>query len=177
MNPNMTADEVIEERDELLQIMENCQFKTPQDVCDYFTAYTKLIWTHKQIGYIYERYNDTISSRCDGGEIYSGAFAVVAATLATIARYPDLEVVFCEIHCTGNEKTGYRFGQVVYNLASTRGGISSYGIGTGVAFEPYEDLEMCECVVQFVEGKWRIVDEWENRSSFAYERVLKPQET
>ena len=81
-------------------------------------------------------------------------------------------MVFEEIHCTGDAKNGFRFGQVVWNDASTTDGIGPDGPGAGIAYGQREDLEMCECWIEKVGGKWRVAKEASIRSNGAYKRVL-----
>ena len=108
----------------------------------------------------------------DGGDNLSGAAHVILDTLRALARTPDLDCFFEEIHCTGDPVNGFRFGQVVWNDASTVDGIGPNGPGAGLGYEPLEDLEMCECWVEFIEGRWRISKEASIRSNQAYARVL-----
>ena len=51
--------------------------------------------------------------------------------------------------------------------------MSKYGQGTGAAFAPDECVDICECLVKRVDGKWRVVEEWGDRSTLAFERVLR----
>ena len=43
---------------------------------------------------------------------------------------------------------------------------------SGLGYEDREDLEMCECWIQKVDGKWRVAKEASIRSNGAYKRVL-----
>lgn len=168
----MTTDEIIAERKALRAHIDNCDFDTPEEVERYFEAITVLIWKHHQVGLIYACYYDAMANKRDGGEDLEGSDQVIYDTLALQAKIPDIHPIFCEIHCTGNKEDGYRFGQVVYDNGGAKGGMSAYGAGGEGRFEPYECLEMCECVVKFAEGKWRIVREWGVRSSMGVDRVL-----
>jgi len=96
----------------------------------------------------------------------------VLDTLRALARTPDLNVVFEEIHCIGNPKDGFRFGQVVWNDATTVDGVGPDGPGSGLGYEDREDLEMCECWIRKIDGKWRVAKEASIRSNAAYKRVL-----
>lgn len=169
---DMTTDEIIAERRYYEDIIENCKFETPEEIEDLFEAYTVLIWKHKQVGRVYDFYYDALEEVRDGGDNLEGSDHVVEDTLRALNRTPDLNVVFCDIHCTGNPVDGFRFGQILYNTGCSKDGIGPYGPGNGLSYEPFEDLEMCECWVEFVDGKWRVSKEASIRSTEAYKRVL-----
>jgi len=119
----MTVEEILTERKIYEDIVHNCKYETPKDIEDLFEAYTMLIWKHKQVGYVPMFYFDGIQEERDGGDNLSGAAHVILDTLRALARTPDLDCFFEEIHCTGDPVNGFRFGQVVWNDASTVDGI------------------------------------------------------
>ena len=45
-------------------------------------------------------------------------------------------------------------------------------MGSDLAFDDYEDLEMCECWIEMIDGKWRVAKEASVRSNGAYRRIL-----
>lgn len=165
---DMTTNEIIAERRELRRYIDGCRFETATAVENYFEAVTLLIWKHHQVGLIYDCYYDGMANKRDGGADLEGSDQVVYDTLELQSKVPNIITIFQEIHCTGNAEEGYRFGQVVYDLGDTSGGVQP---GSG-SYEPFEALEMCECVVKFAEDKWRITEEWGVRSTFAVDRVL-----
>ena len=168
----MTSGQIVSERKILRGIVDQCRFETTEDVERYFEALTLLIWKHHLVGLIYACYYDKMANRRDGGIVLEGSDQTVRDTLALQAKVPDILPVFCEIHAVKNPDDGFRFGQVVYNDGSARGGVSLHGKGGDGVFEPYECLEMCECVVRRVEGKWRITEEWGVRSLQGLDRML-----
>jgi hypothetical protein len=168
----MTGQEILVERKLLRAYIDDCQFESPLQVEQYFEAITMLIWKHKMVGLIYACYYDAMANKRDGGADLEGSDQVVYDTLATLAKIPDILPIFCEIHAIGTPETGYRFGQAVWNEGSAKGGVSEFGPGGDGAFEPYEFLEMCECMVKFAEGKWRMVGEWGVRSAAGLRRVV-----
>lgn len=168
----MTTEEILAERAMYEDVIRNCKYEKPQDIADLFEAYTMLIWKHKQIGYVHAFYYDNLKEERDGGANLAGSEHVVWDTLCALARFPDLDCVFVDIHCTGNPKDGFRFGQVVYNEACAKGGIGPNGPGKDLSFEPFEDLEMCECWIEFIDGRWRVAKEASIRSNGAYRRIL-----
>ncbi len=168
----MNTDEILAERKRYEDVITNCKYETPQDIADLFEAYTMLIWKHKQVGRVYDFYYDDLMELRDGGDNLEGSDHVVLDTLRALARTPDMTLIFEEIHCTGNPKDGFRFGQVVWAEASARDGIGPNGAGGDLEYLPYEDLEMCQCWIEFVGGKWRVAKEASMRSNVAYQRVL-----
>ena len=108
----------------------------------------------------------------EGNNDLIGVDQVVKDTLACLAAFPDMEFKFYDIHGTGNPEEGFRFGQAVY-FKGTFLGVSKYGQGTGAAFAPDECVDICECLVKRVDDKWRVVEEWGDRSTLAFERVLR----
>ena len=167
----MTTDEIMAERRRDEEIVAGCRYQSPQEIADLFEAYTMLIWKHKQVGLVYQFYNDTIEVQKSGCESQSGADKVVKDTLAMLAEFPDLTCEFCDIHCTGDAENGFRFGQVLYNEASTAEGIGPDGPCVPRETVPYEFLAMCECWVRFANGKWRLVDEASIRSACCVRRL------
>ena len=151
----MTTDEILAERKFYEDVIANCKYEKPQDIADLFEAYTMLIWKHKQVGRVYDFYFDGLKEERDGGDNLEGSDHVVLDTLRALARTPDLNVVFEEIHCIGNPKDGFRFGQVVWNDATTVDGVGPDGPGSGLGYEDREDLEMCECWIRKIDGKYR----------------------
>ena len=168
----MSTKDIVDERRRLEYIVDHCKFETPEQVTELFEAYTHLIWKYKQVGRIYDFYYDGMMIHREGNNDLIGVDQVVKDTLACLAAFPDMEFKFYDIHGTGNPEEGFRFGQAVY-FKGTFLGVSKYGQGTGAACAPDECVDICECLVKRVDGKWRVVEEWGDRSTLAFERVLR----
>ncbi len=167
----MLSPNIVAERRALEHIVDNCKFETAEQVCELFEALTHLIWKYKQVGRIYDFYYDGMRIHHQGDSDIIGVDKVVQDTLACLAAFPDMEFIFYHIYGTGNPEEGFRFGQAVH-FKGTFNGISKYGLGAGAAFEPHECVDVCECLIKKVDGRWRVVEEWANRSTLAFERVL-----
>ena len=163
---------LIQERKQLEEIVAGCKFESAEEVAQLFQAYTHLIWKHKQVGRIYDFYYDGMRIHREGGNDLIGVDKVVQDTLACLAAFPDMEFQFYTIHGTGNQEDGYRFGQAVY-FTGTFLGVGPYGLGTGASFQPHECVDLCECLVKKIDGKWRGAEEWGDRSTLAFQRVLR----
>ncbi|MFD9625506.1 hypothetical protein [Peribacillus muralis] len=168
----MNVDKIVSERQKLEYIVDNCKFETAEQVCELFEAYTHLIWKYKQVGRIYDFYYDDMIIHREGGNDLIGIDQVVQDTLACLAAFPDMEFKFYGIHGVGNQVDGFRFGQAVY-FAGTNTGISKYGPGNGESLPPHECVDLCECLIKKIDGRWRVVEEWGTRSTETMDRVLR----
>ncbi|PFT49826.1 hypothetical protein [Priestia megaterium] len=168
----MNVDKIVSERKRLEYIVDNCQFETAEQVCELFEAYTHLIWKYKQVGRIYDFYYDDMIIHREGGNDLIGIDKVVQDTLACLAAFPDMEFKFYGIHGVGNPEDGFRFGQAVH-FAGTNTGISKYGRGDGSSLPPHECVDLCECLIKKIDGRWRVVEEWGTRSTETMDRVLR----
>ncbi|WP_408008287.1 hypothetical protein ACJROX_27065 [Pseudalkalibacillus sp. A8] len=168
----MNVDKIVNERQKLEYIVDNCKFETVEQVCELFEAYTHLIWKYKQVGRIYDFYYDDMIIHREGGNDLVGVDQVVQDTLACLAAFPDMEFKFYGIHGVGNPEEGFRFGQAVH-FSGTHNGISKYGLGNGESLPPHECVDLCECLIKKVDGRWRVVEEWGTRSTETMDRVLR----
>lgn len=169
----MTIEKRLEERNKLLEYVDNCQLKTPEEVARLFEEYTKVIWDHKLVGKIYDFYcDDAVIHMGDGTEVV-GVDKVFAGTLQFISAFPNLKFKFLDIFAEGDEENGYKFAQAVY-YDGVNTGYSQFGPPTGKALS--EDdycMSVCECLVKKVDGRWKIVEEWLVRSSEALNNTMK----
>jgi predicted ester cyclase len=165
-----------EKRDSYIDYINNCQLKTPEEVAKLFREYTAVIWDYKLIGKIYDFYGDNVVIYREGGNDMVGVQDVINDTLAYIAAFPDLSFEFLDIYCDGNEQDGYRFGQVV-EFKGTNLGFSKYGPPTGKSLEKNGEgtLDICQCLIKFVDNRWRMHTEWGTRSEKANAEVLGAQ--
>ena len=167
----MDADKLVKDREALEYIVDHCKFETPEQIAELFEAYTHLIWKYKQVGRIYDFYYDGMVIHREGGNDLIGVDQVVCDTLACLAAFPDMEFKFYDIFCVGNREDGFRFGQAVY-FAGNHTGISEFGTGNGQEIPPHDCLDLCQCLIKFVDGRWRVVEEWGVRSTEVIRKVL-----
>jgi hypothetical protein len=161
------------DRDAYIDYINNCKFKSPEEVARLFREYTAVIWDYKLIGKIFDFYGDNVVIYREGGNNMVGVQDVINDTLAYISAFPDLAFEFLDIHCDGNEKDGYRFGQVV-EFKGTNLGYSKYGPPTGKSLvkDGRGTLDICQCLIKKVNGRWRMHTEWGTRSEKANAEVL-----
>ena len=81
-----------------------------------------------------------------------------------MSAFPDLKLRFIDIFAEGDPEHGYSFGQAIY-FDGTNTGYSKFGPPTGKSLCNGElCLGLCECRVEKVDGRWKIVEEWVTRS-------------
>lgn len=172
----MNVDKMLLERDKLVDYVDTCELKTPEEVAKLFEAYTRIIWDFKLVGRINDFYCDDIIINREGGADLVGVQQVFQNTLHLMAAFPDLKLKFIDIFAEGNEKDGYSFGQAIY-FDGTNNGYSMYGPPTGKSLtEGDVCLGLCECRVEKVDGRWKIVEEWVTRSSAAIKQTMTIKE-
>ena len=161
------AEKWIQQRREMEDIVTNCKFETPEEVANHFIAYTAVIWDYKMIGKIYECYHGDVTTHCMNHDNITNADAVVADTLKMMAACSDLRLIFNNIFCERyeGEGGGYRFGQSVY-FEGTNDGWTPFGPPTYRKLNKDNAMALCECLVQFQAGRWRIVEEWRSGDTF-----------
>lgn len=153
-----------EDRARCVNFVNNCELKTPQEVARLFEDFTRTLWDFKLVGRIHDFYCDNITINREGGNDLIGSEDVVVNTLQLMAAFPDLKLKFIDIFAEGNENDGYSFGQAIY-FDGTNTGYSKFGAPTGKSLSAGEVcLGLCECRVEKVDGRWKIVEEWVTRS-------------
>jgi len=168
----MTPEKRQKNVDRLREIVNNPDFKVPEDVERFFVAYTQLIWNYKMVGTIYDYYHDDIVIHVENGKDIVGIEAVVKDTIVRMNAMPDLKIKFIDIFAEGSEADGYKFIQITYH-EGTSSGYSQFGPPTGKKLNYDNFMNMCECLVEKVNGKWKVVEEWGTQSNKRLESVLK----
>ena len=173
----MTIERLMAERERLVAYVDSCELKTPEEVAKLFEDYTRTIWDFKLVGRINDFYCDDIVINREGGSDLVGAQQVFQNTLHLMAAFPDLKLKFIDIFAEGSEEEGYSFGQAIYFDGSNTG-YSMYGPPTGKSLtEGDVCLGLCECRVEKVNGRWKIIEEWVTRSSAAIVQTMSGDET
>jgi hypothetical protein len=154
---------ISERKPEMIQklrnIVENPDFKVPADVEEFFEAYTQYIWDNKMIGTIYDCYCDDTIIHGENGTDIVGIDAVVHHTLERLFTLPDMKIKFISIIANKISDDEFEFIQITHP-EGTFTGPSAYGPPTGAKLNYDNIMNMCECLVKKVDGKWKIVEEW-----------------
>lgn len=166
------VDKIVGESRKSIDIINKCTFGVPEEVAEFFIHYTAVIWDFKMVGTIYDVYSDDITVHREGGSDIVSIDHVISDTLAMLAAFSDLKIVFYNIFAVRDQDEGYRFGQAVY-FEGTNDGYSKFGPPTGRKLTKENCQGLCECIVKKVDGRWKIVEEWVTRSSDTVEKVLR----
>lgn len=153
----------IEERRNMERRIEEGRLDTPEDVARYFTEYTWLIWDYLLIGEIYQCYNEEIKMNYAGGEVRQGVPGVIARTLASTKDLPqDNESMFLDIFAQKNADGSYSFIQMTSGYSPSHFGGAPFSPPPGWIYEDDRVMRvgLCECRVEKIDGRWKIVEEW-----------------
>ncbi|WP_299626323.1 ester cyclase [Pelagibius sp.] len=134
-----------------------------QDLPDYIIAVTKEIWEDRGIATLRKHYSETIPVRTPSS-IVVGNEAVIAATMATLAEFPDRTLLGEDVIWSGDEEEGYLSSHRLLSTA-THLGNGVYGAATGKTLR-YRILADCAA------KDGQIYDEWMVRDQGAVVRQL-----
>jgi len=126
------------------------------DIVDYIIGITHEIWEEKAVGKLYEYYANTIRIHTSGATLY-GRDAVLAATLGTLAAYPDRRLYGDEVIWGGDDKQGFYSSHRLVHSGTNRGW-SRYGPPTHNKVEYYAIAD-CVCRQNMVVEEWLVRDE------------------
>jgi len=126
------------------------------DFVDYIISITHEIWEEKAVGKLYDYYANTIQIHTSGGTIY-GREAVMAATLATLAAYPDRRLYGDEVIWGGDDVQGFYSSHRLMHVGTNRGW-SNYGPPTNNKVQYYAIAD-CFCKQNMVVEEWLVRDE------------------
>ena len=140
------------------------------DIVDYIIRITHEIWEEKAIGKLYDYYANTIQIHTSSGTIY-GRDAVLAATIGTLAAYPDRRLYGDEVIWGGDDVQGF-YSSHRLTHAGTNRGWSIYGPPTGRKIN-YRAIADCLCKKNMVVEEWLIRDEL----TMVHQLGLNPAET
>ncbi len=140
-------------------IVENPDFRVPGDVERYFEALTKYIWDHKMFGAIYDLYRASTVIHGENGHVTGGVPAILQHTSDRVFSIPDLTTHFIEIFAEKIDGDQFRFVQVTY-LEATFTGPCKYGRPGRQSMNYGNNMSICECLLQKIDGTWAITEEW-----------------
>lgn len=143
--------------------VDTCRLETADEVARLFRDYTLLIWDYLLVGKISDFYPDGIILNTACGGSVQGIDTVYSNTLAILANIPqDNETLFIDIFAEGDKENGYSFCQATSNYVPSSHGGKSYTPPEGRIYSDDQvgSIGLCECRVEKLEGKWKIVEEW-----------------
>jgi hypothetical protein len=127
-----------------------------RDLPDYVLGITKEIWEDRRIATLHKYYSDTIPVRSPGSVVI-GNRNVIAATMATLAEFPDRTLLGEDVIWCGNEDGGFLSSHRLLSQAThTRAGM--YGEATGKRFV-YRILADCASRNNQIYDEWLVRDQ------------------
>lgn len=140
-----------------------------RDLPDYILRITERIWEDRRVDAVRRYYSGRCPVRSPAG-IVVGAEAVIAATLATLAEFPDRRLLGEEVVWSGCEDTAFLSSHRILSVA-THGGDGAFGRATG---RRVRYRVIADCVVQ----KNQIVEEWlvRDQGAIAHGLGMHPQQ-
>lgn len=110
------------------------------------------------LGAIYNCYPEEIIVKHSAGDIV-GVDAEMDATIWCLNTSPDLEIIFLDFMAHKVDDDTFKFIKITSRTV-TMTGPSMKGPATGKQLTPDNHMNMCECLVKRVNGRWMIVGEW-----------------
>lgn len=126
------------------------------DIVDYIIGVTHEIWEEKAIGKLYDYYANTIQIHTSSGTIH-GRDAVLAATIGTLAAYPDRRLYGDEVIWGGDDVQGFYTSHRLTHAGTNRGW-SVYSPPTGKKIN-YQAIADCVCKKNMIVEEWLVRDE------------------
>jgi predicted ester cyclase len=133
------------------------------DIVDYIVRSTHKIWEERNVGLIYSHYRHNVLIHTSDGQTY-GRDDWIAASLRTMAAFPDCRLYADDVIWTGDDQAGFHSShRIVWTGHNT--GYSLYGPPTG---RKVVRQGIAHCFVK----QNRVVEEWVARDELALVRQL-----
>ena len=125
------------------------------DFPDYIVGITKEIWEDRGIATLHKYYAPNIIVRSPGSVVI-GNQGVIAATMATLAEFPDRTLLGEDVIWSGTPKTGMLSSHRLHSTAThSHGGV--YGVATGTKLR-YRIIADCHAKDNQIDDEWLIRD-------------------
>ncbi len=127
-----------------------------KDFPDYIIGITKEIWEDRGIATLHEYYAPDIPVRSPGS-VVKGNQGVIAATMATLAEFPDRTLLGEDVIWSGSPEEGMLSSHRLHSTAThTRDGM--YGAATGKTLN-YRIMADCHAINNQINDEWLIRDQ------------------
>ena len=127
-----------------------------QDLPDYILGITREIWEDRGIATLHQYYAQTMPVRSPGSLVI-GSGNVIAATMATLAEFPDRTLLGEDVIWSGDAQTGFLSSHRILSQAThTHDGV--YGMATGKRLT-YRIIADCACKNNEIYDEWLIRDQ------------------
>ncbi len=127
-----------------------------EDLPGYILAMTKEIWEDRGIDTLHHYYTPDIPVRSPSGVVI-GNQAVIGATMATLAEFPDRTLYGEDVIWSGDEETGFLSSHRILTTA-THLGHGSFGPPSGTTFT-YRVIADCAAKDNQINDEWLIRDQ------------------
>jgi predicted ester cyclase len=127
-----------------------------KDLPDYIFGVTKEIWEDRGIGTLRRYYAPTMPVRAPASVVV-GNENVIAATMATLAEFPDRQLLGEDVIWSGDEETGFLSSHRLLSTA-THSHDGVYGAATGKALV-YRIIADCACRDNQIYDEWLVRDQ------------------
>jgi predicted ester cyclase len=127
-----------------------------QDFPDYIVGITKEIWEDRGIATLHRYYHPEIVVRSPASVVI-GNQNVIGATMATLAEFPDRQLLGEDVIWSGTPETGMLSSHRIMSTA-THAGSGAYGEATGKQLR-YRILADCHARDNMIDDEWLIRDQ------------------
>jgi predicted ester cyclase len=127
-----------------------------RDFPDYIIGITKEIWEDRNIATLHHYYAPQIVVRSPASVVV-GNQGVIAATMATLAEFPDRTLLGEDVIWSGTPETGMLSSHRLLSTA-THSGDGAYGRATGKRLT-YRILADCHAIANQIDDEWLIRDQ------------------
>ena len=127
-----------------------------KDLPDYILGITREIWEGRRLQTLLEYYGKDMPVRAPAGVVV-GNERVIASTLATLAEFPDRELLGEDIIWSGDEESGFLSSHRLFSTAThSRDGI--YGKASGTRLQ-YRIIADCAARDNAIYDEWIVRDQ------------------
>lgn len=126
-----------------------------RDFPDYILGITREIWEGRGLSRLTEYYAPDIVVRTPGG-VSTGNAGVIAATMATLAEFPDRRLLGEDVIWSGSPETGMLSSHRILSTA-THAGAGAFGPATGTCLR-YRVIADCHARGNAIDDEWLIRD-------------------
>ncbi|MEM9468157.1 MAG: ester cyclase [Actinomycetota bacterium] len=127
-----------------------------RDLPDYIIGITKEIWEDRGIATLHDYYAPDIVVRSPASVVV-GNQGVIAATMATLAEFPDRQLLGEDVIWSGDDERGFLSSHRIYSTA-THAGDGVYGAATGTKLR-YRIIADCAAKDNQIYDEWLIRDQ------------------
>lgn len=127
-----------------------------KDFPDYIIGITKEIWEDRGIATLHDYYAPDIVVRSPASVVV-GNQGVIAATMATLAEFPDRQLLGEDVIWSGSPETGMLSSHRIISTA-THSGDGAYGPASGTELR-YRILADCHAINNQINDEWLIRDQ------------------